>query len=370
MKKLHKSRIILAIAIVSVFIALNYINKEITPRTLGQTGFPLKEKWNTCINENIQSISTDGRGGIFIETRTALKSYSQTTGKLIWTANVTTSRQFRFPPKIVDDKVIIEDNENLSALDIKSGRLLWKTPWKTLFGGNTAWIADVSEKFILLNTISDSVIIYDTKIGKKLWEVHGGRGYTQAFIDHDTVYIVDRGVKAYQASNGNLLWEINNERATGLSAFHKNILYYMEYPGNETIDLVAYDTEKQKELWRNNIVANNPPSTSPSGLDVYNDFLYMTQYSHVYRLNPETGEVYWSIKFNTPTDVTFVDDKIYILNPASETIYALDSESGKELGALRIALFPYSLNTESPKMGSTGSSLVFVKGCKIFLYSK
>ncbi|MBI5353108.1 MAG: hypothetical protein HZB50_10760 [Chloroflexi bacterium] len=73
---------------------------------------------------------------------------------------------------------------------------------------------------------------------------------------------------------------------------------------------------------------------------------------------------------HSPEDLSFIDKNIYVLDPPYEIIYALDKESGEELGSLQIALFPFSIETDPQKMVSTGVNLVFIRGCEIFVYGK
>ncbi len=82
MKRLQKILILFSIFLIASMVILNYIFSHVTPRTLGQAIFPLQNKWETCVKENIQTISADNSGKIFAITSTALTAFSQETGKL------------------------------------------------------------------------------------------------------------------------------------------------------------------------------------------------------------------------------------------------------------------------------------------------
>jgi len=361
MKNIQKTSILLAI--LAGMVIFNYISFQVTPRTVGQTIFPLQKKWNTCVNENVRNVSADKSGRIFVKISTALLAYDQNTGNLMWT-NPVKDQRHSLPLKVVNEKVFVSDSDQLWAFDLKTGNILWKTSLES----NDTWIPDASDKFVLLNSISDRIMAYDAKTGNKLWEAPGDRGYTQAFIDNDKVYVIYRGVQAYDAFSGKSLWKITNEdRETDLiSAFNNGIVYYIEYPQDHTIDLVAYSTEKGYELWRRNF-----SDIRPLGLYTYNNSLYLTLYGDIYRLDLATGEIYWKVKFDKPKDVSFVGQSMYVLEPFYRIIHALDAESGKELGRLQIALVPFPLPyIDTQKMASTGNSLVFYKGCNIFVYGK
>jgi len=367
MKNIQKTSILLAI--LAGMVIFNYISFQVTPRTVGQTIFPLQEKWNTCVNENIKNVSADKSGKIFITTKSALMAYDEDNGKLAWKTSISTANLSEgLRPKVAGERVLISDGEYLWAFDLNTGNTLWNVGWRTLIDGHDTWIPNASDKFVLLNPISDRIMAYDAKTGNKLWEAPGDRGFTQAFIDNDKVYVIYRGVQAYDAFSGKSLWKITNEdRETDLiSAFNNGIVYYIEYPQDHTIDLVAYNTEQGYELWRKNF-----SDIRPLGLYTYNNSLYLTLYGDIYRLDLATGEIYWKVKFDKPKDVSFVGQSMYVLEPFYRIIHALDAESGKELGGLQIALAPFPLpyiNTQ--KMASTGNSLVFYKGCNIFVYGK
>jgi len=183
-------------------------------------------------------ISADGNGTILAKTRNALSAYDQDTGSLVWTVSIGNQRE-SFPAVIAGERVFVSDKKQLWAFDLKTGKELWKSP---LTSADT-WVPAASNKYVLLNSISDHIDVYDAESGVKLWGIPGGRGYTQAYIDDNTIYVVDRGVKALDAITGDILWELDNHRATGFSTFGNGILYYMEYPGDNTFDLNVYVLE-------------------------------------------------------------------------------------------------------------------------------
>lgn len=357
MKRLQKITLIFVAAIVTCVTIINYIYQQITPRVLGESEFPLREKWSLCVDEQIQEISSDGNEKILVKTNKALSAYDLDSGNLIWMTPIKGQRE-SFPSVIVGERVFVSDKDQLWAFDLKTGRALWKSP---LDSADT-WVPDASEKFVLLNSISDRIDVYDAESGGKLWGIPGGRGYTQAYIDDNTVYIVDRGVKALDAVTGDILWELDNSRATGFSTFGSGIIYYMEYPGDETFDLIAYNAKSRKELWRVNF-----PDNSPSRLYLYNRFLFMTENEALYQIASENGETKWQKALSAPTNLSFIGNNVYVLELFSRIIHTLNIENGNELGSLQVA--PQRiLGTETQEMVSIGTNLVFSRGCEVFVY--
>ncbi len=359
MKRFQRVVIILFAFTVTFVIAVNYIYQWATPRTLGPTEFPLEKKWSHCVNGQIRELSTDGNEKLLVRTNKGLEVYELEIGHLIWTSSIKDQVE-SFPAISATERVFVSDNEYLWAFNLNTGAILWKAPLD--LNGVRTWIPDASEKFVLVNSVSDRVIVYNAVSGNELWEIRGGRGYTQAYIDHDKVYIVDRGIKALDASTGDTLWQLNNNRATGLSTFSDGVMYYMEYPGNGTFDLVSYSTKTRSELWRNNFIDN-----SPNGLYVRNEFLFMADNDFLYQINREDGMINWKVALSDPKDLSSIGKNLYVLEQFHRIIYALDLESGKGLGSLQIS-FPQVIGAKAQEMVSAGTNLAFFRGCEIFVY--
>jgi len=317
----------------------------------------MKKEWNLCVDEKILEISTDGNGMILTKTSKALSAYDQNEGSLVWMVSIEDQSE-SFPSIIAGERVFVSDKDQLWAFELKTGKELWKS---SLSSADT-WVPAASNKYVLLNSISDRIDVYDAESGTKLWGIPGGRGYTQAYIDDNTVYVVDRGVKALDAITGDIFWELDNNRATGFSTFGNGILYYMEYPGNETFDLIAYNVKSREELWRVNF-----PDNSPSSLYLYNKFLFMAENEALYQIDSETGETKWQKALSAPANLSFIGNNIYVLEQFYRIIHTLNIENGNELGSLKVA--PQRiLGTETQEMVSTGTSLVFSRGCEVFVY--
>jgi outer membrane protein assembly factor BamB len=370
MKKLQKITIILVISAVIIFTAVNYIYQRITPRALGISAFPLNEKWSQCVDENIRDISTNGNGIVFVKTRGTISAYNEDTGILMWKSTINSQRE-SFPPIVADERVFVTDSENLWAFELGTGKVLWKAP---LDSADT-WVPEASDKFVLLNSISNRVDIYDTASGKRLWETEGDRGYTKAYINQDKIYIMNNGIKVFDAVTGNLLETVDNNLKTDLSTFDNGVIYYIEYhgmgvfDGDGTYDLVAYSVKARDELWRIKFTDYDSASDNPDGLYIHDNFLFMTQLGYVYRINPENGAIKWKRKFSNPENLSVIGKNIYTLTPFEGIIHSVDIESGKDTGSLQISFYKIA-NTQSQRMVNTEANLVFARGCDVFVYGK
>lgn len=370
MKKIQKIAIILTIGVVIVVTILNYIYHRITPRTLGETAFPLSEKWRICVDENIRDISTNGNGIVLVKTNTTLSAYNENTGILMWKSFIKSQRE-SFPPIVSDEKVFVSDSENLWAFELDTGKILWKA----ILDSTDTWVPYALDKFVLLNSLSNRVDVYEATSGKKLWEADGDRGYTKAYIDQDKVYIIDNGIKVFEAISGDLQETVDNNSITDLSTFGNGVIYYTKYhgtgifDGDGTYDLIAYNVKTKDKLWKINFTENDSDYKHPINLYTYDNFLFMSQLGFVYRINPENGEIKWKRKFSNPKNLSIIDDNLYILTPFDGIIRSVDIESGMETSSLQIS-FQKIINTQSQRMINTETNLVFTRGCEVFVYGK
>jgi len=375
MKKFLKNVVILLVGIEIVFLiiftTLSYIYNQNTPRTLGQSAFPLKEKWSVCVDEKIRDIATNGTEIVFVKTDKSLSAYNEDRGILMWKSSINSQRE-SFPPKVANGKVFVSDSENLWAFELKTGKALWKAP----LDSTDTWVPYASEKFVLLNSISNRVDVYDTVSGEKLWETEGDRGYTNAYIDQDKVYIIDNGIKVFDAVTGNPLETVDNNLKTDLSTFGNGVIYYTEYHGVEifdgdgTYDLVAYSAEAKDELWRTNFADDDSGSDNPINLYFHDNYLFLTQLGYVYQINPENGVIKWKREFSNPENLSIIDNNLYILTPFDGIIRSVDIENGIDTGSSLQISFQKIINTQSQRMINTEVNLVFTRGCEVFVYGK
>ncbi len=359
MKKLQiVSGIALIILIVVLLLAVAYDRfQKITPRQLGDSIFPLEETSKFCVNEKILDISFSDNKSVLIKTSKTLKSYNPDTGKIMWSVPIE-EQISSFPPISASQRVFVSGKKYLWAFDLWTGELIWKT---TLQSENT-WVTDASTKFVLLNSLSDSVYVYDAVTGSKVWSIRVGRGYTKSYIAQNVVYIIDHGIKALDAFSGDLLWNINYDRDTGLSAMEDEVIYYLEYPGDNTFELVAYQTKIREEKWRISFVDNGAKD-----LYIHENWLLLADKKTLYKLNTEDGYLSWQRPFSDPTNISFLDNNVYVLEQFHRIIHAVDIDDGRDIGSLQISS-PRIIGFEGQEMVSTKINLAFSRGCEVFIF--
>lgn len=319
--------------------------------------FPLDLTWSSCVGDDIINISTDYHKVVLVRMKNELVAFHNETGAKLWTASIGRQRDF-FPAVIENEKVFATDENQLWSFDLITGEALWNTP---LIETDT-WIPDVSDEYVLVNSLSDQLYIYTALDGRNIWNTHAGRGFTYAFIEEEVVYVVDNGIIAYKVNDGKLLWKLDNSRATGVSAYSDSVLHFLEYPEDGTFDVVAYNTTLRKEQWRMNF-----SDIGPQGLYVTRKYLYLSARSDLYQLSRESGAINWMSELPNLTDLTLLDDYIYVLKGSQKTIRALRVEDGKEVGFLQVnsrSIF----DTSNQGLISTNTGLVGYLGCEVFVY--
>ncbi len=359
MKKTIKQVLyLLCVLILAFFFVRQYLYVGGKPKIVGSQDFPLTEKWNVCVGDKVKEISTDGNEKIFTKTDKELSAYNLNSGELIWNTPLEGEVE-PFPPISAGDKIFVLDNKNLSVFDMRTGDVLWKK----LLQDPVAWIPDASEKYVLFNPYSDRVFVLDALSGKKIWETEGARGRTQAHIYHDKIFIVNYGVKVFDAISGEFLWELNNDSTTtDLSMMKNELLFFVEIPNNNSFYLVAYNTNIKKEMWRISFL-----NKIPNRLYVYDDVLFLYEDAAIVQINAKTGGINWMKDFSYPVDFAIADGNVYTLGNFNRIIHSLDITSGKDLGTLQIST-PRLLGTNGQEMISVGENLVFSRGCEIFVY--
>lgn len=356
MKVFQKIKLVF-LSILVFWAVLNLIYWQVTPRQISRNAFPLKKERSFCVGANILDISTNTNGIILVKTKNTLSAYNQDSKSLKWMMPIKSQRD-SYPSVATKNRVFVSDYEKLWSFNLTNGKPFWNVD----IDNTDTWIPNASTEFVLLNSISNHIDVYNAISGEKLWSVRAGRGYTQAYIDQQIIYIIDRGIKSYNAVNGSLLWELNNNRATGPSMFDNGIIYYIEYSENSTYDLVAYNARTRSELWRDNF-----PDNGPDGLYIYKGFLFINELNVLHQIDLKNGIVNWSKLLSNPIDLSFIGEYVYVLEKFHKKIHALNVKDGKEQGVLQIAL-PKILSTDGQEMVSTSTKLVFTRGCEIFIY--
>lgn len=212
----------------------------------GDANFPLKNSWSQKLSNEIVDISTSNDNSvIFARTKYMLYGIQAVNGKIIWSFPLV-NQVNHSPARSIGKMVYVTDSKFLYAIRINDGSEMWKQPLPES-GGR---LVDLSENLILVNQTSYDIRAYDTQSGQLLWSIPAGRGFVQAHINDDIVYIADDGINAVRATSGKSVWQHGNN-VIGESAYTEGIIYY-----RSTNKVTAFDTQIQHELWNASLPEN------------------------------------------------------------------------------------------------------------------
>ena len=353
MKRATKTVSILgALIVVTIYIWQIY-----TPTSFGTSSFPLVEKWWQKLDNTILDISTSDNDMILIKTTSSLIAFNQDSGDLIWNAKLG-SQVSSYPAIEADNRLFVTDKKQLWAFDVKSGKILWSQALED----TSSWVTDASENIVLVNLVSKSIDAYDAKTGKKLWTNEAGRGHIRAYIDNDSVYVIDHGIVAYNAHHGNQIWR-RDRNATGESAFKDGIIYFSEYNENN-IKITAFDVNKKHEIWNSSY-----QDEGIQKLYIYDKYLIMTDNNAIYRINLESGVTDWKLKLSSPGNSSYLDRDIYTLERFTRIIHAVNIGTGNDSGTIMLS-FPRFIDSDNQIMISTSKYLFFSRYKEVFAYGK
>ncbi|MDB6055690.1 MAG: outer rane biosis protein BamB, partial [Verrucomicrobiales bacterium] len=194
-------------------------------------------------------------------------------------------------PILVDDMLVFsvdpEKDPYVVALDIKTGKVRWKTsresPVRKKFSFSTPLLIEVDRVKQIISPGSGFVGAYAPYDGKELWRVNYGEGYS----------VVPRPV--YQQG---LLY-------IG-SGFDQASLYAIDPTG------AVGDVTKTKVLWT---IRKGAPLT-PSMIVVGDDLYFASDSGIATCTNAKTGEVYWSERLGGGFSASPIvaENRIYFLN--------------------------------------------------------
>jgi outer membrane protein assembly factor BamB len=320
--------------------------------------FPLQEKWSRQFEAHVTDISANGEGIVLAKTRNTIVAVSIDHGNVFWTKRLDTDLQ-PFPIIIEDSAVYFVDGNSLWALRLETGEQLWQQRLPT----SHVRILDVSENYLTVNFLSDRISTYSASTGKLLWSLPAGRGYVQAFIDGNTIYVLGDEIQEVNAENGDVLW---SERADikGKGLYDDGKIYFIggdPYNATEAY-IVGLGLVDHKELWRTKLVTKGV-----NEITIHDDMLFLLDQGNIYAINIQNGDLIWRTGVNSPTNLAVVGNNVIVMEGFSRRIRALDFESGGIVGSLYTS-WPRVFLSESQSLVTYQNVLLFSQGSQVFAY--
>jgi outer membrane protein assembly factor BamB len=213
--------------------------------------FPLHEKWSRQLGEGITDISVSQTGIALVNATDRIVALEIDQGGLLW------SKQFNvqlkpFPISIQNDALYFVDTDSLQAFDLETGIRLWHQRLQN----SHARILDVSDNYLVVDFLSTSINTYDTRTGAFLWSLPTRRGYVQAFVDNNNIYVLGDEIKEVNAKTGSILWTENLD-VKGEGYYANGVMYFAGGdPFNKVKTyIVAFNVVDHKELWRTELTS-------------------------------------------------------------------------------------------------------------------
>ncbi len=314
--------------------------------------FPLKTSWSQKLSNAIVDISTSNDNSIILaRTKYRLYALQAVNGKVAWSFTLA-NQVDHSPARSIGKTVYVTDSKFLYAISINDGSEIWRQPLPES-GGR---LVDLSENLILVNQTSYDIRGYDTLTGQLLWSVPAGRGFVQAYINDDIVYIADDGINAIRASSGESVWQHGNN-VIGESAYAERIIYY-----RSSNKVTAFDTQIQHELWNASL-----PENGFLRLKLDGDYLFIMDESNFYVFNKSNGSLEWQENISHPMNPVVIENNLYVLEGFSRVIRVFNLATKTEIGYLRISA-PHLFVVENQEMSSSTDILLFSIGHDIFAY--
>jgi len=317
--------------------------------------FPLRQKWSYRAGEHIVAVSVSTEDVVVARTSTSTFGLDAATGSLLWSSAIG-SRLDPAPARFADCEVFVANSTEVWALEALNGKTLWNAP-----GNDTTdmRVIALSECCVLVNRASIDIIAYDRSTGEARWNIPTSLGFVTAHSENGVVYVADRGIQALDEMTGKVLWT-TGVQSIGDSEYRDGVLYYNE----SGFRIVAFDTERQVELWSSRIADHGPSEVTKAG-----EYLLVVSSTSIYALRADTGQQAWKTDLDKGRSATAVGDVVYIASDFQQSVIALQAATGTEMGYLRFG-FPRLFVVQRDNMAANNDLLIIGEGDDLYAYGK
>ena len=361
-----KNRFLVIIPFVVLIMSCGISPKD---QTITDQDFPLRKRWSALLNGFDISRLAVSEDWIVASQSNGVTAIDTKTGNLLWNREfqVDIDSQLLF----VNGNIVVANLDQMKVIN-KSGEELTTIRFDS--GDESAKIvAGYSEYIFVRRVPSWSLEVYQLSTGQLAWEIPFGRGSISISFDDKTniVYLTSvDSVRAYDISNGNLIWEIDKNTATG--ALDANVLFYSsDLSKNEKIlQVSAVDVQSLNVLWDTQITYG--VRTKIYNLAIFDNTLLVGTDFGLLALNKKDGHELWQSQTNDSFDgePVVINDVIYERSAGEYTIYAISPTNGQYLGYLRLgkSLLPIS-HSEDSVIYATGELLIFPDKNTVYAYA-
>lgn len=280
-------------------------------------------------------------GGLFSTGLTvsvyALEDQDRGEPNVLWIAGDSISGRVFARPLPIGDKVILGTSDNqVVALNIEDGSLIWEFPT-----GNQVWSQPaIKDDMVYVTSVDRRVYALDLNTGEKLWEatLTGANGGSPVVGDQ-YVYVgsFDGKLHAYDAETGAEAWTATaKDWIWGAPAYSNGNVFYTDLDGT----VYAIDGQTGDALWEQTV-----DGAIQANIVIQDDVLYIASgdsvelenaRGYVTALSSEDGTVLWAEQMDAPihsTPVISIDSLVVVVIDAETQLPKLieiDLENGNE----------------------------------------
>jgi outer membrane protein assembly factor BamB len=339
--------------LVSALVAVYFFGENIARTTLKQDNFPLVEKWSTHLDGKVEALSTSNNEIVLARTKYALYALNIESGETIWRQDL--SWQADPQPALANkDMVYAVGGKIVNALSKTDGSIIWQ---QSVYGF-AASATDVSENLLVVED-GGNINIYNASKGNLLQKTPACRAVAQAYISSDSVFVPCNGILGINISTGMNSWWEEDKGIIGNTGYSDGVIYFSQ--GEP--DIVGFDLNNGKELWRTPIVIDGFES-----FDVFNDLLVFADFTKFCAFNRIEGRKLWCVDdVAYPQNPNVIGEIVYLFNGNHKEITAYEIMTGKLIGELKMNNFNF-FSTYQKLMTSSKDLLLFANGQDIFAF--
>jgi outer membrane protein assembly factor BamB len=350
----------LVFTILFLFILLLFL-AAINNGMLVSNNFPIKQKWVTNLDSEIEALSTNGFQIVFVRTTKKLYALETNTGKVLWSQDLAW-QGIPEPPIVMGENIYFADGKYVWAVDQKNGTVKWKQPVPL----SVAEVRSASENFVAVE-IEPYLYILDARDGATLWnKADCSFGGIQADIEKESVYVPCTGestgqIRSFELTTGEKTWEIQTPFKNASVAFQDGNMYYLR--DQNTVS--AFDLQNRNVLWNNTFEGEGYKN-----FEVLEEYLFVSGSSRFCVFHLKDGKQIWcTSEVNNPQPPAVLQETLFIFNGRQNMITAYNLASGNKIGELSIRRFKL-FAVQKKIMAVSSGFLIFGNSSSVVAYGE
>lgn len=299
---------------------------------------PLSVKWTFNTGDKIISSASVVNGKVYFGSRdNNLYALDARSGNLLW--KFTTEGWVDSSPAVVNDMVYFSSRDgNLYCLNAQTGQLLWKFTT----GGTDCSSPVVSEDTVFCASGAPNKFIYalDAQTGTEIWRTDTDQMvYSSPALKGDRLYIGsnDGHIYCINKDTGQLSWKYHTRGGIYFSspAIDDSRLYLAA--GNFDWSVYALQPDSGQLLWQHIVEDRQPTPTYVSSPAIGEDAVFIVSgyaNQYLYCLNSSNGTLKWkaelgpSIRFGFDSSPCVTEDIVYVVS-AEGKLCAFEITTGR-----------------------------------------